>query len=78
MTGSTPKNAAAAPATVAVDDFLEHLLPEAMAAVSDPDALDRLEPRQLLTYTLQILHADLCPSVAIEPNAAACDEDDDD
>ena len=75
MTGSTLKNAAAAPATLAVDDFLEHLLPQDVAALSDPDALERLEPRQLLTYTLQILHADLCPSVAVETDTG--DEDDD-
>jgi hypothetical protein len=56
---------------VAVDEFLERLLPEAVGAVSDPEALDRLEPRQLLTYMLQILHAELCASAAI-------DEDDDD
>jgi hypothetical protein len=78
MTGSTLKNPAPDPAPVAVDDFLEQLLPEAVAAVSDPDTLERLEPRQLLTYTLQILHADLCPSVEIDTGDETGDEDDDD
>jgi hypothetical protein len=33
------------------------MLPEAVAAVTDPEAVNRLGSRELLTYTLQVLHA---------------------
>jgi hypothetical protein len=74
MNGGSLKNPAAAAAPIDVDQFLEQLLPEAVAAVSDPEALERLEPRQLLTYTLQILHGDVCASFDFDTP----DEDDDD
>ncbi len=43
--------------SVPVKTFLERLLPEAMAAISDPAASDKLEARDMLIYTLQVLHS---------------------
>jgi hypothetical protein len=61
------------PHAVAVDDFLEQLLPRAVAAVTDPDAVRRLGERELLTYTLQVLHASAWQDV----DAEGMDFDDD-
>ena len=57
MNGSSLKERPRGGDAVAVDDFLEQMLPEAVAAVADPDAVNRLGSRELLTYTLQVLHA---------------------
>ena len=57
MNGSTLKGRIRGADAVCVDDFLEQLLPEAVAAVTDPEAARRLDSRDLLTYTLQVLHA---------------------
>ena len=57
MNGSTLKDPPRGGEAVPVDDFLEQMLPEAVAAVTDPEAVHRLGSRELLTYTLQVLHA---------------------
>ena len=61
MNGSTLKDRPRGGGAVPVDDFLEQMLPEAVAAVTSPDAVSRLGPRELLTYTLQVLHAAAWP-----------------
>lgn len=43
--------------SVPVKMFLERLLPEAMAAITDPATADGLEARDMLIYTLQVLHS---------------------
>ncbi len=43
--------------SVPVKTFLDRLLPEAIAALSDPAAAEELEARDMLIYTLQVLHS---------------------
>ena len=69
---------------LAVDDFLKDILPGAVAAVSDPQAVRHLGQRELLTYTLQVLHASAWQDVdtreydgpaAVATSGAAVDDD---
>ena len=46
MNGSTLKDRPRGGDAVAVDDFLEQMLPEAVAAVSNPDAVNLLGSRR--------------------------------
>ena len=86
MNGSTMKDHPRGGEPVAVDDFLEQMLPEAVAAVTSPDAVNRLGSRELLTYTLQVLHAsawqdadadgvDAWQPAAVATGAAGLDDD---
>ena len=86
MNGSTLKERPRSGDAVAVDDFLEQMLPEAVAPVTSPDAVNRLGSRELLTYTLQVLHAsawqdadadvvDAWQPAAVATSGAGVDED---
>ncbi len=43
--------------SVPVKTFLERLLPEAVAALTHPAAAEELAARDVLIYTLQVLHS---------------------
>ena len=43
--------------SVPVKTFLERLLPEAVAALTDPATTHGLDARHVLVYTLQVLHS---------------------